>query len=630
MRSLRLEQQAENISLVQKEGFNPAIEKITNIYSNTFKAYPKDSVSERNEKTKEWIQPILGLITLGGGAVSLIVSPFVILYELWKNLSEANSFPDFLRNMVETLFKAAPFYLGTSVLLIVAGALSIATTPFTYFVKKPLRYLWTAISDYLDDNAEDNHNNNEENNHTEEQEFNANIDKPGRTARQKLLIKDLYADISEMLDDMIKDFVNTFKPYPKISETQNSQPVSFSYSEDESEVNDSKVLSEASAEWRQPWDGIKTFAKGLFNFSLSPLWVCTSFILNLSRSKSFSNALENVVVGLVLAAPLFLLEQLTAMVRGATQLATTPLTWLVKKPLRHLLTGLRDQGIGYIDIFGVRYSAILYEGSYTKNRTLEQRAQILNLAGATFNVGWSMSNDLKTSFMPYPRATLDKQDNEWQKEKDWMQPWYGISNVLQAATGIAASPFLILRDLYKNLCTAESFIDAMKSLVLGVTVLPVLRLLTSAAYLIRGVTQLATTPLTWAIKIPFRYALTAIRDFSVERKLIERRPSIVQEIKNIKSALQQIDKNPNNNNHDHEKSIKDSLNNVAVKYEAAKGKGQQTEIDSNAEEDLRNRVKTSEEDFVQNAKGYIRLFDRSVKIDGKSQSNNSNYKAKIL
>ncbi|HVY53080.1 MAG TPA: hypothetical protein VHA13_01000, partial [Gammaproteobacteria bacterium] len=80
----------------------------------------------------------------------------------------------------------------------------------------------------------------------------------------------------------------------------------------------------------------------------------------------------------------------------------------------------------------------------------------------------------------------------------------------------------------------------------------------------------------------------------------------------------------------HEKSIKDSLNNVAVKYEAAKGKGQQTEIDSNAEEDLRNRVKTSEEDFVQNAKGYIRLFDRSVKIDGKSQSNNSNYKAKIL
>lgn len=116
------------------------------------------------------------------------------------------------------------------------------------------------------------------------------------------------------LADIAKDFIDTFKPY--------------------------KAGYHAGRDFLQPLRGVGNIAKGAANLLLSPLL----FVANTIRYALTSGSLENFASNMGLNARRttgWLLDGVSSLVRGLTQIAATPLTWLIKMPLRGLITAIK-------------------------------------------------------------------------------------------------------------------------------------------------------------------------------------------------------------------------------------------------------------------------------------------------
>jgi uncharacterized membrane protein len=118
---------------------------------------------------------------------------------------------------------------------------------------------------------------------------------------------------------MGKDFVDTFKPY--------------------------KSAYYVQKDLLQPLRGLGNIVRGVFNIIATPL----IFLVNTVRyaaiaiqQRSFSLFTENMALGSIKAGG-GLLDGVSSIIRGATQLISTPLTWLIRMPLRGAITAIKGK-----------------------------------------------------------------------------------------------------------------------------------------------------------------------------------------------------------------------------------------------------------------------------------------------
>lgn len=116
--------------------------------------------------------------------------------------------------------------------------------------------------------------------------------------------------------DMIKDFVDTFKPY--------------------------KFSDHAKKDLLQPISGLGNIVKGIINLLGAPVLFVGNTIRYIFISDSFSGFLYlyNIVLNIHRTAS-WMLDGVSSLVRGVTQIAATPLAWFIKMPLRGLVTAIK-------------------------------------------------------------------------------------------------------------------------------------------------------------------------------------------------------------------------------------------------------------------------------------------------
>ncbi|GEM_PF-4287593 len=116
--------------------------------------------------------------------------------------------------------------------------------------------------------------------------------------------------------DIDKDFVDTFKPY---------KTGYFGY--------------HAVRDFLQPLRGIGNTLKGVATILITPLVFLYDTIEYAFTSKSFSDFANNMNSNFCRSAS-WMLEGVSNLPRGVTQIIATPLTWFIKIPLRALITGI--------------------------------------------------------------------------------------------------------------------------------------------------------------------------------------------------------------------------------------------------------------------------------------------------
>lgn len=123
-----------------------------------------------------------------------------------------------------------------------------------------------------------------------------------------------------------KDYLDTFKPY--------------------------KASYAQSRDYLQPFTGLVNLAHGLLSLLMTPLMLAAdliTFLLCIVSGNGFENrfepfftffaAIPMLVMTLALTA-FRLAESMALMIRGISQLLTSPLSWFVKIPLRSLITDI--------------------------------------------------------------------------------------------------------------------------------------------------------------------------------------------------------------------------------------------------------------------------------------------------
>ncbi|HVY53078.1 MAG TPA: hypothetical protein VHA13_00985, partial [Gammaproteobacteria bacterium] len=348
----------------------------------------------------------------------------------------------------------------------------------------------------------------------------------------KEAIQDSKRDVDQLFDGMLDDLMDTFDAYPK------------------------EAPSSMKRENWQPIIGAENAVLGAMTLVIlggiaMPLYFFINLLMTpryLTRWESLKEHLE-FIANLLFSWPLTLLEGCAGILRGLTQIAATPLTWLIKKPLRYFLTWVRDKwNLKNISIFNIKKAAIFssYSGwdnrAHDYRRNIQQLGEIRNLAQYGFSFFSNMLRDAWNTLMPY---SIDQNLAARDKKLEWLQPWRGLRNIYIGILGLVAVPFQTLRDLYLNLFYSESFLDMLRNVTLSL-LLPPLRLLNCAGHLVRGITEIAATPLTWLVKKPLRYAWTGVRSFFDNRGKAERRSSIQYLIDHdIQNALNQVNEDRN-------------------------------------------------------------------------------------
>ncbi len=116
--------------------------------------------------------------------------------------------------------------------------------------------------------------------------------------------------------DMGKDVVDTFKPYK-----------SFYY---------------AKRDFLQPIRGLVNIARGIGILVGAPMIFLGNMVRYTFFSHSFSGFASNTALNFHRTAS-WLLDGASSLFRAATQIATTPLTWFLKMPLRGLITAIKGR-----------------------------------------------------------------------------------------------------------------------------------------------------------------------------------------------------------------------------------------------------------------------------------------------
>lgn len=141
-----------------------------------------------------------------------------------------------------------------------------------------------------------------------------------------------------------------------------------------------------------------------------------------------------------------------------------------------------------------------------------------NIAGGFTPIAY-MWKDLKDTFKPYKA--------DYQRKRDWLQPINGLGNVLR---GILSVPLALIAVISNTLMSIQYLYRGLRNpnnhpvVKLGlIMLLPpwsifytaatlAAHLLDSTLSIVRGLTQIATFPLTWVFRIPLRHFILTPKD----------------------------------------------------------------------------------------------------------------------
>jgi hypothetical protein len=127
-------------------------------------------------------------------------------------------------------------------------------------------------------------------------------------------LTDQFVGALQPLASMANDFLYTFKPY--------------------------KSGKDALNDLAQPVRGLGNILRGLALTIASPLFFLVNTVRYAFVSGTWANFVGNMKINLIRSGS-WLLDGVCSLVRGITQLITTPLTWFLKMPLRGILTGVK-------------------------------------------------------------------------------------------------------------------------------------------------------------------------------------------------------------------------------------------------------------------------------------------------
>ncbi|CDZ78361.1 hypothetical protein BN59_02671 [Legionella massiliensis] len=114
----------------------------------------------------------------------------------------------------------------------------------------------------------------------------------------------------------------------------------------------------------------------------------------------------------------------------------------------------------------------------------------------------SMLNDVEYTFKPYKSG--------WELLMDFAQPFRGVSNILRGLANVIAAPIIFLGNLFRyTFIETNSPLDDIQQ-ELGQ---PIFWFIDGLSSLLRGATQIISTPLTWCIRTHLRSVITNIVGF---------------------------------------------------------------------------------------------------------------------
>lgn len=263
---------------------------------------------------------------------------------------------------------------------------------------------------------------------------------------------------------------------------------------------------------------------------------------------------------------------------GASKIITTPLTWFFKIPLQASLHCLKKKPL---DDPSERSNTLIYKKI---NYILDQFAGI--------------GKDFIDTFKPYKAG--------YHFRRDLLQLLSGVSNVILGINDLIRAIFFTVTGFFPYMNQSIRYAQRLSDIGIDLKGLPyqygsnITFLLSGLSEIFRGLTQIATTPLTWLIKIPLRGIITAIKG----QPRVEDQESIKML---INKGMDLID----DENHQNEKSFHKVAGNIHNKYSLFTKRGQKTNIDQHDEEEQFNNVR---QDNTQTATEYIQWFNQYVNI----------------
>lgn len=125
--------------------------------------------------------------------------------------------------------------------------------------------------------------------------------------------------------------------------------------------------------------------------------------------------------------------------------------------------------------------------------------------------GFGAVKDFSDSFKRYK--------GDYVRHRETLQPLNGLAHILIGGLGILATPFMFIWESGKSIIKPTvdivnplgRFAFALVSILIKNSMLAALRIVESCAAILRGLTQIAATPLTWFLKKPLRSLITAFR-----------------------------------------------------------------------------------------------------------------------
>ncbi|WP_058535130.1 hypothetical protein [Legionella saoudiensis] len=154
---------------------------------------------------------------------------------------------------------------------------------------------------------------------------------------------DQFIGAMQPIASMINDIQYTFKPY--------------------------KSSHEFLMDMAQPLRGLKNVLRGLANLVATPLFFLGNTVRYAFNSGSWSNFSNNMKLNLGRSSS-WLIDGLSSIVRGSTQVIASPLTWALRMPLRGIITAIKgtpditeNEEIQHLVDLG--HQAIAEDSSYT-------------------------------------------------------------------------------------------------------------------------------------------------------------------------------------------------------------------------------------------------------------------------
>ena len=207
----------------------------------------------------------------------------------------------------------------------------------------------------------------------------------------------------------------------------------------------------------------------------------------------------------------------------------------------------------------------------------------------------------------------------WFIKRDAKQPIVGIKNLLQGIFELLASPLLFLFYAVYYVFQTKN-LKAYNEKVSIFSIMAFSWFIHGGLSILRGITQIATTPLTWLIKIPLRGLITLIQRLQGKSFAVEDNPSIQRLVVKIDKLIKENEQ-PIEDGCSSYKNVVDLITSIHRKYTLGIMKKEQFSNINQVEYNrllhilLSNKDNNEEVPKKENVANFLGLFKNEEKLN---------------